>query len=300
MTAFLQRRHIFLAGIFLFNGNVSYCRADDALNRIKEHKQITIAHREVARPFSYLDRDNKPIGFVVDLCGKIIESIKTELNLPLLKTNYVLVNAYTSVKVIKEETADLECGTNANTDILRRQVAFSIPYFFASTKMMVRTQSTVRDWSDLNAKRITYINGSNSIQLLRKYTAVNTKNLQIRGEISSRVAFDHFTSKQFDALIADEVTLYALRAGSKNPQQFDIRGSSLGTEALAITLSKNAPDLKALVDKEMARLMNSGEFTQLYDKWFMQAIPPQQINYQLPMNFLLRENIRFPSDKIGN
>jgi ABC-type amino acid transport substrate-binding protein len=298
MTAFLKRRIFFLSCVILSFSTLSNCWADDVLDRIKKQKQIKIAHREVARPFSYLDRGNKPIGFAIDICGKVIERIKTELKLPQLKVKYVLVNAYTSIKAIKEENVDLECGTTANTETLRRQVTFSIPYFFSSTRMMVHTQSPIRDWSDLTTKRITFVNGGNSIQLLRKQTAVNLKKIQLRGEINSRVAFDHFATKQVDAFIADEVTLSALKAGNKNPQQFDIRGSALGTEAFAIMMRKNMPDLKAIVDKEIARLMDNGEFTQLYDKWFMQTIAPHQINYQLPMSFLLRENMRFPSDKV--
>lgn len=300
MTLVLKRSIRLFCFSLLSLAATSTSWADEVTQKIKEHRQIKLAHRELARPFSYLNQQNKPIGLAIDICEKIIERIQSDLKISSLKTQYVLVNAYTSVKTIKEGGADLECGTTANTEMLRRQVAFSIPYFYSSTKMIVRTSSNLRDWSDLSGKRLTYVNGSKSVQLLRKHTFIDTKKMLIKGEISARVAFDSFANKQVDAFMTDEVSLHYLKAGNAHQQQFFITGSPLGIEAFAIMLPQNAPDLKIIVDNEIARLMTSGEFTQLYNKWLMQETPPHQLNYQLPMNLMLRESLKFPSDKVNN
>lgn len=271
--------------------------ADEVLTRIISNQRIVIAHRELSRPFSYLDKNNKPIGFAMDICGKIVERIQSELKLPQLKVSYLLVNTRNHIKAIKEGKADIECGTTPNTSTPNQQVDFSIPYFFSSTRMMVHANSNIKEWTDLRHQKVTYVNGSNSIALIRKYTAASVKDMRLLGEISPRVAFDILTSNQASAFISDELSLYILKAGNPKPEQFIITGSGLGTEAFAIMMPSNSPQLKKLMNTVIANLMTSGKFNQLYDKWFMQAIPPQQINYQFPMNFLLRDSIRFPSHK---
>lgn len=65
-------------------------------------------------------------------------------------------------------------------------------------------------------------------------------------------------------------------------------------------LAKDDPALKALINKEIARMMSEGELNKLYEKWCMQPLPTTGVNYALPMSFLLRDSMRFPSDKVFN
>ena len=49
------------------------------LKKIKDTGAITIGYRETSVPFSYLDADNKPVGFAMDICAKIVDAVKKEL-----------------------------------------------------------------------------------------------------------------------------------------------------------------------------------------------------------------------------
>jgi glutamate/aspartate transport system substrate-binding protein len=42
--------------------------------------------------------------------------------------------------------------------------------------------------------------------------------------------------------------------------------------------------------------MKSGELTKLYDKWFMQPIPPKNVSVNLPMGGTLKALIANPND----
>ena len=52
------------------------------LQRIKDAGAITIGHREASVPLSYLDDNQKPIGFSVELCGLVVAKVKAKLGLP--------------------------------------------------------------------------------------------------------------------------------------------------------------------------------------------------------------------------
>ena len=46
------------------------------LKSIKESGSITIAYREYSMPFSYLDDNQKPVGFAMDICYKIVDRVE--------------------------------------------------------------------------------------------------------------------------------------------------------------------------------------------------------------------------------
>ncbi|WP_312264461.1 transporter substrate-binding domain-containing protein, partial [Rivihabitans pingtungensis] len=58
----------------------------DTLQKIKDTGTITIGHRESSIPFSYLDGNQKPVGYSMDLCNKIVDAVKKELKMPALVT----------------------------------------------------------------------------------------------------------------------------------------------------------------------------------------------------------------------
>ena len=49
------------------------------LKKIKETGTITIGYRDSSIPFSYLDDNQKPIGFAIDICSRIVDAVKQEL-----------------------------------------------------------------------------------------------------------------------------------------------------------------------------------------------------------------------------
>ena len=98
----------------------------------------------------------------------------------------------------------------------------------------------------------------------------------------------------------DDVLLYGLRANAKDPNTFLVVGDLLSTEPYAIMLRKDDASFKTFVDKEMGRIINDGELAKLYDKWFKKPIPPKGLNMNMPMSYLLRDTLRFPTDKVGD
>src|SRR6201991_2063144 len=76
----LQILGIALAAAF----GVSQAQAEDltgTLKNIKDPGAITLGFRDASIPFSYLDDDQKPIGFAMDICYKIVDAVKKELKL---------------------------------------------------------------------------------------------------------------------------------------------------------------------------------------------------------------------------
>ena len=99
------------------------------------------------------------------------------------------------------------------------------------------------------------------------------------------------------AFAMDDILLFGLKANAKDPASLEVVGDSLQVEPYACMIRKNDPKFKALVDGVITGMMKSGEFEKLYNKWFMQPIPPRNQSIGLPMSKELQDNIKAPSDK---
>jgi len=67
------------------------------LKNIKETGAITLGFRDSSIPFSYLDDSQKPIGFAMDICYKIVDAVKKELKLDKLEVKLNPVTSSTRI-----------------------------------------------------------------------------------------------------------------------------------------------------------------------------------------------------------
>lgn len=274
--------------------------AADTLAKIRETRSVTLANRDASVPFSYLDENKNPIGYSIDLCNRIVEGILRELKLPQLNVVYLSVTPSTRIPAIINGEADLECGSTTNNAERRKQVAFTIPHFVAAARMVVRTDSGMKNWADLKDKIVVTTKGTTTVKLLNDRDKVRALGLSLKKGKDHNDSFAMVERGYAQAFPMDDVLLFGLRANSKDPGMFSVVGDQLSAETYAIMMRRDDPAFKAVVDKEMARLINEGELAKLYDKWFRNPIPPKNINMNMPMGYLLRDTLRFPTDKVGD
>ena len=67
-------------------------------------------------------------------------------------------------------------------------------------------------------------------------------------------------------------------------------------EPYGIMLRKDDPAFKKVADAATAALFTGGEGQKLYDKWFMQKIPPKGLNLNTPISPELKAEFAKPSD----
>ena len=74
----------------------------------------------------------------------------------------------------------------------------------------------------------------------------------------------------------------------------------MSIEPLTVMMRASDVALKKLVDAEMKKMVYSQQIASLYKKWFESPIAPQGINLRIPMSYLLRDSLKFPTDNIGD
>jgi ABC-type amino acid transport substrate-binding protein len=270
------------------------------LEKIRETREITIAHRDASIPFSYIDDQKRPIGYAVELCQKIVTALERELKVPSIKVNYLAVSSASRIPAIVEGKAALECGSTTNNAERRKQVDYTIAHFISGSKFLVRADSGIDKLEDLMGKTVTSTKGTTIIKTLQRIDSERLLKLKIIEAQDHAEAVAMVASKKADAFAMDDVLLYGLRANSAQPETFKIIGKAMTIEPYAIMLPKGDVAFKKVVDTEMRRIIQSGEIYPLYRKWFEQAIPPKNVNLALPLPYLLRDSFKYPSDKVAD
>lgn len=270
------------------------------IDRIRATHEIVIAHRDASIPFSYLDDQNRPVGYAMDLCAKIVSALERELKIPAIKVRYMPVTSATRIGAIADGLAAMECGSTTNTAERRKKVDYTIAHFISASRLLVRTDTGINTLEDLQGKTVVSTKGSTNIKTLERVGKERVLRLQVLEAQDHAEGFAMVRAKKASAFAMDDVLLYGLRANSGQPESFKVIGKSMSIEPYAIMLPKGDAAFKKLVDAEMRRIILSGEIKPLYRKWFEEAIPPKGINLALPMPAMLRDSFKYPSDKVAD
>ena len=95
----------------------------------------------------------------------------------------------------------------------------------------------------------------------------------------------------------DDILLASFVAGSKDPDAYVISSDAFSKpEPYGIMLRKDDPAFKKVVDDATAAVYTSGEGQKIYDKWFMQKIPPKGLNLNTADRGRAKNEFAKPSD----
>ncbi len=274
----------------------SQASAGTVLDDIRNRGKIVIAHRESSVPFSFLDESGKPVGYAVDLCKRLAEAVKVRLGLRALAVEFVKVTPADRLAAIVDRRADLECGSTTNNAERREKVAFTVPHFVTGARYLVRADSPISDLREFQGKKLVSTTGTTPLKAITTANKDRLLGITILEVADHAKAVDMVEKGEADGFAMDDVLLYGLRAGRNDPSRLKVVGKFLTVEPLAVMLSKADPEFKQLIDDEMKRLIVSREVYPVYERWFAAPIPPKNTALNIPINYLLRDLWKYPTD----
>jgi glutamate/aspartate transport system substrate-binding protein len=267
------------------------------LAKVKELGYITIGHREASIPFSYIDDKQRPIGFAMDICAKIVDAVKRELKLDKLEVRYQLVTASSRIPLLANGTIDLECGNTTNNAERQKQVSYTNTHFLTASRFLSKVDSNIRSIGDLRGKTIVSPAGSTNIKQALDFNTRLNLGMTIIPAQDQGEAFLMVETGRAVAFVQDDVILAGLIAISKDPKAYAISEDAFSKpEPYGIMLRKDDVAFKQVADAATAALYKSPEGAALYAKWFTQAIPPKGVNLNLPMSPAIKRAFENPTD----
>ncbi len=294
-------KHFRIAGLALAAafcvGQASAQELTGTLKNIKETGAITLGYRDSSIPFSYLDDNEKPVGYAMDICYKVVEAVKKELKLDKLEVKLNPVTSSTRIPLMANGTIDLECGSTTNNAEREKQVSFTNTHFLTASRFVSKKSSNINSIDDLKGKTVVSTAGTTNIKQLTEANAARNLGATIVPAKDHAEAFLMVETDRAAAFVMDDILLASLVAGSKDPSIYVISKDAFSKpEPYGIMLRKDDPAFKKVVDAATAAVYTSGEGEKIYHKWFLEKIPPKGLNLNTPISAELKNEFAKPSD----
>jgi glutamate/aspartate transport system substrate-binding protein len=269
---------------------------EGTLKKIKDSGSITIGHRDGSIPFSYYDDQQKPVGYAVDLCLRIVDAVKSELKMPKLDVKYQLVTSANRIPLMANGTIDLECGSTTNNLARQEQVWFTITHFVTANRWVAKKSSNIKSLADLKGKTIVSTAGTTNIKQMTEINAAQNLGMNIISANGHPEAFQMVETGRAVAFAMDDILLYSLAAQSRSPGDYAISAEATSVEPYGIMLRKDDAAFKKVVNAAMTNLYKSGQINAIYEKWFQKPIPPKGLNLNIPMSDQFKRVVANPTD----
>jgi glutamate/aspartate transport system substrate-binding protein len=292
-----MNKHVIALALTALACGGAVAQANDTLAKIKSKGEITLGTRDSSGALAFTIGDGKYVGFHTEMAENISADIQKQLGLPKLTINKQLVTSQNRIPLVVNGTVDLECGSTTNNATRQKDVAFAVTTFVEEVRIAVRADSGIASIKDLNGKNVVTTTGTTSVQTLRKNeraTGVDFKEVMGKDHADSFLLLE---SGRADAFVMDGQILAGNISKSKNPAGFKIVGEVLSVEPIACMLRKDDPAFLKAVDDSIKRQIADGSLAKLYDKWFMQAIPPTNTKVGLPLSEATKAAWASPNNK---
>jgi polar amino acid transport system substrate-binding protein/glutamate/aspartate transport system substrate-binding protein len=244
----------------------------DALDDIGAKGVVNLGYRTDAAPLSFLDGSNRPAGFSVDLCRRIVEDIGKAVGKPVT-ANFVSVGTHDRFTALENRTIDILCGADTVTLQRREEVDFTLLTFVAGGTFMTRASAPPIDIRSDKVSNIGVLARTTSEAALRKLVDSGTVKMNVVPVDTHDVAIGFLMSNVLDGYFGDDQLLLALKSRTGNPSALDVSTDLVTLEPYALAVKRGEDRLRLLSDRTLAGLYRSGEVYRIIEPWFPQARP---------------------------
>ncbi len=257
-----------MALITMLASGITLAADFSTLEQVKKTKKIRIGYRADKPPMSFVDRNNELVGYSIDLCLRMVDEMKSMLEIPDISVEYVPVNASNRFDALTNNSIDILCGVTTKTISRSEIVDFTQPTFVTGAALLTLKTLEVQKISELSGKKIAVVKDTTTFDSLTKMlkregsdaevvtvkTAVDGMNAVISGEVA--------------AFSGDQIVLVGLIINSDNPKQFALTENVFSFEPFALAVRKNDSEFRLVADRMLSRLYRTKKVLLLYDKWF--------------------------------
>ncbi len=291
----MKLKLIALSAALLASG-AAFAQATDTVAKAKASGMVTMGVRDSSGALSYTLGDGKYVGYHVEICQRVIANLEKAVG-KKLEVKYQPVTSQNRIPLVQNGTVDIECGSTTNNATRAKDVSFLVTTFVEEVRMAVKANSGITSIKQLDGKNVATTTGTTSVQTLRKNERANGIDFK---EVYGKDHSDSFLlleSGRADAFVMDGSILAGNIASSKNPADFKIAGEVLSVEPIAIMVRKDDAALKKIGDDTIKAMIKSGELAKLWDKWFLQPIPPKNTRVGLAVSESTKAAWATPNDK---
>lgn len=245
--------------------------AQQTLAAVQARGQINVGYRVDASPFSLRDAQGAAVGYMVDHCQRVATQLQARAGREL-RVNFVPVAVDQFERVVRSGSIDLLCSATTDTEARRAVMAFSHPLYIAAVKLLVRRADHIAQAKELEGLPVVAIGRTTADGVVRG-RAGEFKWQPVRA-LNADAALGQLQVGMAKAFARDDVLLTAQLAASGQADAYVMLPEPYSREPIAIAMRRDDPGLLDLVNQAITDSVRDGSAQAIYDKWFLNPVPP--------------------------
>ena len=272
----------------------SAIKSSQTLRGVRARGAIRLGVRIDTVPFSF-KVDQSFTGYSVDLCLRVVESLRADLKLASLPIQWIASRSVgESLDMLERGQIDIECGATVSNAARRQRVSFTIPHFYSISRIVASTDASGRALSEQSGRTIAAVRGSTTAMRLKELIDLKAARFNLLEVDAAKEGLTLLERGAVAGFANFEAQLYHWRASQPDHRKYMVVGEALAMEPVALALPRDDIAFKQRVSVAISHAMIDGHVSSLYQRWFTKPIPPGGINLGMPMSEILRSSLLFP------
>ena len=257
-TSFLTRSARALLALVLFGAAqlASAVTTDEIIKRGK----LLVAIDTNNPPWGQMDAQMQPDGIDVAVAKLMAKYLGVQMEL-------VPVTSQNRIPFVVTGKADIVMATLSITPQRALQIWYSIPYAFQDSVIMTSDKSPIRNFNDLNGKKVSVVRGAIQDALVTKLAP----KAQMQRFDSDASTIQALVTGQVDATATG--FLIPAQTTKANPGKTYVSRLKLGTQHIAIGMKKDSPDLLQWTNTFIYHIRANGELADIIKQYFGMPMP---------------------------
>lgn len=249
-------KRLALAALSAFALFASSAAQADQLTDIKARGSLICGTLTVNEPLGFQDPQTRQIvGFDVDMCA----AVATRLG---VKMEHKGLSIEARIPELSLGRVDVVSAALGYTKERAQQVAFTAAHYQVPIRVLVKKDSGINSFKDLEGKRVSAVKSATT-EIFARRGLPKTEILTYQGGPAAYLAL---MQDKVDGFSTSHTAGLAFLADSKGTTKFI--DDSLAWEPTALGIKKDEPALLAAVNKALADMERDGEIDAIWNRWY--------------------------------
>src|SRR3954467_15504897 len=211
-------------------------------------------------PWGQMDAQMQPDGIDVAVAKLMAKYLGVQMEL-------VPVTSQNRIPFVVTDKADIVMATLSITPQRALQIWYSIPYAFQDSVIMTSDKSPIKNFNDLNGKKVSVVRGAIQDALVTK--------------LAPRAQMQRFDSdaSTIQALVTGQVDatatgfLIPAQTTKANPGKTYVSRLKLGTQHIGVGMKRDSADLLQWTNTFIYHIRANGELADIVKQYFGMSLP---------------------------